>query len=573
LDEPDVRHIAQKTTGFDEKDRDAILDKHLAIMGRVIPAYREALVRGQIEISSSPFFHPILPLLCDAGVARQALPSVQLPQAEIRWPEDALLQMSEAIRYHEKTFGRAPRGLWPSEGGVSDETLALAAKAGFGWAAADEEILARALNLSGGGKREVAAVLYRPYRLQTEHGALSLVFRDKVLSDLVGFTYMNVSPRAAAEDFVLRLRKIGQQSQDSEPLVTVVLDGENCWEFYENDGREFLAALYGALSAEPDIVATTVSEYLEAFPDSTELETVPAGSWIDGNFRIWIGHPEDNAAWDLLARAREALTEYVQSHPESATEEAVQTAWREIHTAEGSDWCWWYGDDHRSLFDCQFDTLFRSHLVRVYELLRLEVPPELYSPIIGARGEAPHAVAVPPAAFVNPTVDGKITQYYEWQLGGYCDLSRGAGSMRQAVTVVNALHYGFDLENLFVRIDTVERPTSPDSAQLTLIFELTSPVRARVLIRLGPEGTQPRGSVETRINSEWRPVQTSLKYALVDVVEFGVPFRELGLEPGASADAILLVTREDMVIESWPAQEKLTLRIPGPESDSTLWSV
>jgi alpha-amylase/alpha-mannosidase (GH57 family) len=573
LQDPDMAGIAVKTSGFKPQERDAILEKQLAITASVIPTYREALSRGQIEVSCSAYYHPILPLLCDVSVARQSMPDVVLPKPQIRWSEDALAQLTDAFSYYKQIFGSPPRGLWPSEGGVSEETLALARRAGFQWAAADEDILARAKGLPRDGKREVRTFLYAPYQFDTPSGPISMVFRDKVLSDLIGFTYMNWSAKAAVSDFMLRLSRIAQRSQEPEVLVTVILDGENCWEFYENDGQDFLELLYHSLSSEPGIRTTTISEYLERFPASRRLESVPAGSWIDSNFRIWIGHPEDNTAWELLADARKALHDYVQCHSGSEDSEPVKAARREIYIAEGSDWFWWYGDDNTSSFDFQFDALFRNHLIKVYELLGLEVPSQLYSTVIGAAGTKPQTVAAHPAGLLKPQIDGKVTHYYEWQLGGYCDLSKSAGSMRQALSVVRALYYGFDVENLYVRVDTTSKPTSQEFCDITLVFELAAPVGVRIKVRLGPDGkADPRVLVEKRLDSAWQAIPASVKSALADIVELAIPFADVGLSPGSTAAAVLLVLREGMVVESWPAQEKLSFQVPSREFDSNMWT-
>jgi len=573
LKDPDIKSVTEKSSGFTSDDRDLILSKQLAITSGVLQTYREALSKGQIEISTSAYFHPILPLLCDASVARQSIPDAALPKSPIRWPEDALAQLTGAAEYYERLFGRPPRGLWPSEGSVSGEALELARKVGFQWAASDEDILARAKGKPRGGKREVREILYKPYAFSTPSGPISLVFRDKVLSDLIGFTYMNWPTSAAVSDFILRLRKIADQSQDSDPLVAVILDGENCWESYQNDGQDFLNLLYEKLSSEPGIKTATVSEYLERFPATSRLESVPAGSWIDGNFRIWIGHAEDNAAWDLLADARRALLEYIQEHPGSEENEKVKAAWNEIYTAEGSDWYWWYGEDNSSPFDFLFDELFRNHLINLYELLSLEVPSNLYSPVIGAGGTKPQAIAAPPAGLLRPNIDGKVTHYYEWRLGGYCDLSKSGGSMRQALSVVRALYYGFDVENLYVRVDTTVKPTSTDVSEITVVFEIASPVRVRIRVKLGPDGkAEPRVAVEKRVDSTWEAIPASPKWALLDIIELAVPFIDLGLLPGSKVDAVLLVFREGMVVESWPAQEKLSFLVPSREFESNMWN-
>lgn len=572
LSDPDIAQIAAKPSGFTVAERDAIIEKQLSIVARVTDCWRHALARGQVEISSSAYFHPILPLLCDASVAQEALPSTQLPAAEIEWPEDALAQLQDAVSYHVRIFGEPPRGLWPSEGGVSEQALELARQAGFEWAATDQDILARVLSTQKVGKKEAAQYLYRPYSFETPSGPISLLFRDKVLSNLIGFTYMNWGPEAAVRDFVTRLERIAQKSQHPDPLVTVVLDGENCWEYYENDGRDFLSLLYKQLSEHPVIRTTTPGEYLSRFSFREKLSRVPPGSWIDSNFRVWIGHPEDNTAWELLAAARLALKRYVQTHPEAEGTETVRAAWREIYIAEGSDWNWWYGDDHSSGFDFEFDSLFRNHLIRMYELLRIEVPSKLYAPVLGAGGMKPQLISAPPGGPMRPKIDGKITDYYEWQMAGFCDLTRGASSMRQTFSVIRALYYGYDLENLYVRVDTVGKPLSKELSDFTLVFEITSPAAVRCKVPLGPQKETIKVEVEKRVDSYWEAVPANATCAIASVVEMAVPLSDIGLKPGSHIDAVLLLTREGMVTECWPAQEKLSFQIPTSETEAASWT-
>ncbi|MBN1504802.1 MAG: hypothetical protein JW952_07065 [Candidatus Eisenbacteria bacterium] len=572
LDDPDVASVVKKGANFTVSDRDAVIKKQVTIIAGVLDAWRLARERAQIEISSSAYFHPILPLLCDITVACEASPGTSLPQSCIKWPEDAMLQLEEALECHKRLFGVAPKGLWPSEGGVSEQTLHLAGSAGFEWVAADESILVRALGLQKAGRREVSAAISRPYAFDTPSGPVSLLFRDKVLSDLIGFTYMNWATDAAVKDLLARLEIIGQTSELDEPLVCIVLDGENCWEFYENDGRDFLQLLYRELSSHPHIRTTTPAEYLSRFPASRKLTTVPPGSWIDSNFRIWVGHEEDNTAWDLLAETRSALLKYLEARPEAEGSEPVRAACREIHVAEGSDWFWWYGDEHSSGFDFEFDSLFRNHLIRVYELLHLEVPARLYAPILGAGGTRPQVTSAPPGGFLEPRIDGRVTDYYEWRLGGYCDLTRGASSMRQASSVVRALYYGYDAVRLYVRMDTVARPDSGHFANVRLVFEIASPVNVRFSLPLGPGQTQCGLLVQRRTDSHWEEISTSAACAALDIVEVALPLKDLGLSPGDRIDALLLVTKEDMVVESWPAQEKLSFQIPSDECETSSWT-
>ena len=324
--------------------------------------------------------------------------------------------------YHEQLFGRRPVGLWPSEGSVSDAIVPLATQAGFTWIATDEAILARTLNTGltrdGYGHLEQPEVLYRPYTIRTGGGEVACLFRDHVLSDLIGFTYASWNPTAAAADFVGRLveagRRFSARTGGAEAVVPIILDGENAWEHYEGQGRPFLRALYGALAAHPELKTVTMSEAVQA--PSSPLSGIFPGSWINADFYVWIGHADDHRAWGQLADARQAL----EAPGPSATPEGIVRAREELYIAEGSDWFWWYGDDHSSDHDLEFDDLFRRHLRNVYKSLDKPVPEELF--LTNITTEPPRMTAHPPSGFVTPTLDGEVTSYFEWVGAGQLEL-------------------------------------------------------------------------------------------------------------------------------------------------------
>ncbi|HZE18871.1 MAG TPA: glycoside hydrolase family 57 protein, partial [Candidatus Angelobacter sp.] len=307
-DEEPIRSLLRKGRGFTEAEKRSLLDWGVACAGRVIETYREAARSGQIEIATSAYHHPILPLLLSTDAPREASPSIRLPIPAFRAPGDAAEHLRRARESHARRFGAAPRGIWPPEGAVSQAALDLVREAGFAWCASDEAVLARALGRAEPGGENWTAALSRPYRLETEPGALTIVFRDRSLSDRIGFTYAAWQPDRAAEDFVARVLEAGSRAREqgvSHPLVTVILDGENCWESYAEDGRLFLDALYGRLSAEQGIEAVTVEEALARVPPGELLPHVPVGSWIAADLSVWVGHPEKNRAWAALRRLRE----------------------------------------------------------------------------------------------------------------------------------------------------------------------------------------------------------------------------------------------------------------------------
>ena len=409
-----LTHLVSKGAQFTEEEKDYVLAQHLALIARIIPAYRQAVTRGQVELSTSPYYHPILPLLCDTREARMALPQLPLPMVSFRHPEDARWQLQQGLRRHQAVFGSAPSGVWPPEGSVSESVVGLAIQAGIQWMATDEEILWRTLKSSPS-----AEALYRPHRVSREAGQLAMLFRDRQLSDLLGFVYSQWDHRVAVVDFLKRLERIYQQAQawEQPALVSIILDGENAWEFYSNDAHEFLTELYQALASDKRFQCVTVSEFLQQYPleSAVPLPELFSGSWIDGNFATWVGHPEKNKAWEHLVQTREALETL------NRQDQTTHRAWESFGAAEGSDWMWWFGDTHFSAQAEEFDRLFRTHLINCYQFAGLSVPKELYHPIrrltfqprvvpAGAVGASPRprcdTEAAPPLGIASLTLPG-----------------------------------------------------------------------------------------------------------------------------------------------------------------------
>jgi alpha-amylase/alpha-mannosidase (GH57 family) len=449
-----VQRLLAKGERFDEMDKLVLREVELEVLNAVIPEYRAAVARAQVEISTSPFYHPILPLLCDTDIYRRTHPTSRMPRQRFQRPEDAREQLTRALACHERLFGRRPVGLWPSEGSVSDAVVPLAADAGFQWMATDELILARTLATSwsrdGQGHVDQPQRLYTPYVVETGGRRIACAFRDHALSDLIGFTYAGWASDAAAEDFVGRVAEAGRRctaATGREGTVFVILDGENAWEHFEGGGRPFLRALYRRLSGHPEVHTVTVGQACAR--GGPVLPSIFPGSWIDANFYIWIGHPDDQKAWSQLADARAALDRA--TRVEASVRER---AFEEILVAEGSDWCWWYGDDHSSDHDLAFDELFRRHLRNVYRLLDEPIPDELFLSNIST-GVAT-AAEIAPTGLLTPTLDGEATSYFEWLGAGSVEVQASAGAMHpidRPRTLLTEIQFAFDRDHLYLRVD------------------------------------------------------------------------------------------------------------------------
>ncbi|MBE9181763.1 glycoside hydrolase [Oculatella sp. LEGE 06141] len=457
-DDPEIAQWLEQGRGFSLSDRQRIFTKQRDILGRIIPQHRQMQERGQIEVITTPYTHPILPLLADTNAGQVAVPDMKLPHHRFQWAEDIPRHLQKAKQMYQERFGCAPRGLWPSEQSVSPTILPYVAEQGFQWLCSDEAVLGWTLkhffHRNASGTVMEPELMYRPYRLETANGPLSMVFRDHRLSDLIGFTYSSMEPQRAAADLVGHLEAIARQlksHQESDTttlehpwLVTIALDGENCWEYYNQDGKPFLEALYQTLSADSEIQLVTVAEFLSKFPATEPLPTnkLHSGSWVDGSFTTWIGDPAKNRAWDMLTHARQALA----NHPE-ATEDANPAAWDALYAAEGSDWFWWFGEGHSSNQDAMFDQLFREHVAAIYQSLNEPIPPEVHRPIEAHVAPGDHR----PQSFIHPTINGRGDEQ-DWDKAGRIEVGGARGTMHRSSTV-QRLWYGVDHLNFYLRLD------------------------------------------------------------------------------------------------------------------------
>jgi alpha-amylase/alpha-mannosidase (GH57 family) len=352
------QELVEKGRNFSEQDKAGLRKLARQLVGKIIPEYRRMQEQGIIEISTTPFYHPILPILIDSRVAGDH------PAVSVHFPYDAQQQLTRALDFMEKRFGKRPRGLWPSEGSVSSDAALLVSSVGLNWMATDEGILAKSgIDLSGNNRRN----LYTPYR----KGDLTIFFRDRTLSDLIGFQYMHSSAAESASDLIRRLKEVPRGSH-----VLIALDGENPWDYYPNSGRDFLRRLFDGIQNEPELEAVTLSEAADRMA-KRNLDWLAAGSWANANFDIWFGHPEDHEAWLWIVRAREALM----SRKDQTAEADWKLAYEELLIAEGSDWMWWFGNDFSSDSDSIFDSLFRQHIANIYKLIGLPEPEGLAEPI------------------------------------------------------------------------------------------------------------------------------------------------------------------------------------------------
>ncbi len=402
-----VTQLMAKGEHFSYSDRMGLYDLIGNLMRGLIPRYKALVKSGRIELSSTPHYHPISPLLIDFKAARECTPNVDLPESP-SYPggkSRVAFHIESAIASHEARFGEKPHGFWPAEGGVSDPLLNLLAHYGVRWTATGEGVLVSSLRKAHPGSPvpEKKQYLYRPYQVTGQEKKITCFFRDDHLSDLIGFEYAKWYGRDAVNHFVHLLEGIIEQAPEGEnPVVSVILDGENAWEYYPYNGYFFLSELYEALSAHPFINMTTFKDYLDAaeksepaaackadsgnFATMGRLPGLVAGSWVYGDFSTWIGSADKNRAWDLLCAAKRSFDHVIASGRLTKAEQ--EAAYKQLSDCESSDWFWWFGDYNPKNSVESFDKLYRENLTNLYQLLKLEVPEVLSLPVSHGGGHA-----------------------------------------------------------------------------------------------------------------------------------------------------------------------------------------
>ncbi len=557
---PRLNELRAKDRGFTEEEKQEVLGLQRHAVSEIIPYYKRLADAGQIELTTSPFYHPILPLLIDTEFARRSRPEASLP-SRFQAPADAEAQIRNAVALHREVFGAAPAGLWPSEGSVCPELIPMLQAAGLRWTATDEGVLARSL-----GSWDRPAFLYQPYLAGEPGQDVRIVFRDREISDAFGFVYSKLAPESAMEDVLRRLRGISAQASGEPALIPIILDGENPWEHYHDGGERFLSSLYEALAGDGAPITTdTMSGALAAHAHPKRLEHLHSGSWINQDFKIWIGHPEDNRAWDLLTLTRDRLT----AVSSTLSPEQARGAWEELYAAEGSDWCWWYGDDFETDYKPEFDRLFRTHLRNVYLRAGLPAPEALNEPIIGTRETRPFQ---PPVTLLAPTIDGRVSDFFEWHGAGTIDPAPPLGAMWKSQKLFSAIHFGFSVDALFLRLDPGEE-LAAGAAQADVDFHVVSAAGAYKLafsLAAGPDTFTLSGASD---GSGWTETGHYGTICRRKVLELAVPFKDLRLQAGQEFKISIAVLQNGAEVERYPRQQPVSLTVPDGNFEATTWRV
>ena len=588
----ELARLYRKESGFSEREKQLVLDRQIEIMGSVIPEYRQLAGEDGGELSCSPMYHPILPLVIDSRAAQDALPGAPLPSPPFSYPGDAEIQLRRGRVLFEELFGYTPNGLWPSEGSISPETLNIAVKSGYRWGATDEILLSKAtgnpVHRDCDGVPKEPGWLYHPYIANTPSGEITVLFRDHHLSDLIGFEYSRWNAAEAASHFCRiinsiydKLSTIRTGSRREEYVVPVILDGENAWEYFPDSGEAFLCALFeriGTLSA--GIECVPVSEAIARCKDPDPLPGIPTGSWIDGTFNIWMGHREDLDAWEMLSRVRSLLGRRMSKAQALGIElsKPLRDALEHLLVAEGSDWCWWYGEDHFTPHGPEFDRLFRSRIRAAYRELGETPPDSVDIPIV--RPDKIPSVRnrlQSPSWYIRPRINGTLSSYFEWGSATRYQPASDFGAMhRSGDPVLTCLYYGFDESTLYLRIDLHARIF--DAPQDPIELELMFPEKQRkVSLVVFPSDQTIRAAIgrvgETLQTNHAATMPDAIRAAFRQVVELGIPFQELACEGDDRIQFSVALRAQGATGERYPAYGAFLADLPGPDFEERMWEV
>jgi alpha-amylase/alpha-mannosidase (GH57 family) len=559
---PILNALKEKDRDFTEEDKIAVLDVHREILRIVLPEYRAASERGQIELTTTPYFHPIMPLVFDTHIARRCQPTSPLP-SPFSAPEDVRAQLRLAQELHEEVFGKRARGLWPSEGSIAPEIVPLMVEAGFDYFCSDEGNIFKSLkNDPAWNTRHVDHLaLFQGWRIHAYEKTIQALFRERPLSDFVGFDAARNETSKAVAHLIDNLKNIAQAVPE-RGVVPLILDGENAWEAFVDGGEAFLSTFYRTLIETPEFETSRLGDYFDANPSQVETCYLHSGSWIRSDFDIWIGDPEENKAWEWLKETRHFLVERIAQG--NLSPDRAEKAWWEIYAAEGSDWFWWYGPDFTIDTDFLFDELFRLHLQNVYRILDIEPPAHLEVPICLPSSDLGYTQ---PLRLLSPNITDETQRFFNWLGAGQLDLTKQQTAMFQGDRIGQKLFFGFGSSNFYLRLDLSRHPEA-----ITIRFLLPHP--ARVTLR------RPRtGALETLFETSGDGVlftpapATNLLSHWGRSLNVSIPRELLRVEPGHEFAFFVQLLENGLQRERYPERGAIELTAPGKDFEAEKWFV
>ena len=560
---PLLQELREKGRDFTEQEKISVLDIHQEILRLVLPEYRAAAERGQIELTTTPYFHPIMPLVYDTNIARRCQPQSPLP-SPFSAPEDVRAQLRLAQELHEQVFGQRARGLWPSEGSIAPEIVPLMVEAGFDYFCTDEGNLFKSLkNDPAWNTRHVEHTeLFQGWRIYAYEKTIQALFRDRPLSDFIGFDAARNETSRAVAHLIDNLENIAKVAPAGHGVASLILDGENAWEAFPDSGEAFLTSFYRALTETPGLNPCRLGDYFDQHPAQVETCYLHSGSWIRSDFDIWIGDPEENKGWEWLKETRHFLVERL-AHGDVPAASAEQ-AWWEIYAAEGSDWFWWYGPDFTIDTDFLFDELFRLHLQNVYRILNIEPPAHLDVPICLPSSELGYTQ---PLRLLSPDISGETQRYFNWLGAGQLDLTTQQTAMFQGDRIGQKLFFGFGAAEFFFRLDLSRQPEA-----ITIRFLLPHP--ARVTLR-----QNRAGEIETVFETSedgvlFHPAPSpGLLAHWARSLVVSIPRHLLRVEPGHEFAFFVQLLEGGLQRERYPERGAIELSAPGKDFESEQWFV
>ena len=582
---PRLRELWNKHNGYSLNDRIEIINIHRQIIKEIIPTYKKYIQTGRIELTTSPYYHSILPILLDIkSTAKTTSVTEGLPNT-LGMADDAKIQIRNGLDRIEEVFGFRPKGMWSPELCIDKKTLKILSKEGVKWTISDEGILSNSINFDF--IRDFKGNLSDPYHLlkvynyKNNNTDIDIIFRDRSIPNLINFEYAGINSQMAANDLYEKIKNIQNKilvSPDENHLLTIASDCENCWENYENDGLDFLENIYGLINMDSSIETVLISDYIENDKYKKPLNKIFAGSCIDKTFRFWIGDTEKNKAWSYLKKSKDDFEEYIKHNKNNTN---IPLAKRELLIAEGSDWFWWYGEPNNSGQDFLFDYMFREHLKHIYELIDKEPPDYLDETIIST-------VEIPfkhPKCKITPKMDGLESSSSDWQNSG--SISMLDGPVYRENKCVDRIDFGNDAEKVYFRLHVKKNSEETnfierinqfyiyvrnasrilDRAHIRLISKtdnpypvLTEKFEHEIALTLYKDTLYPPRLATVLHSDMWtldNPEGINIVYE--DVIDISIPFDKLGVKKGETLEFFLANTDSGVKNTSIPQEVLISM--------------
>ena len=579
---PEFTYLFEKQEGFTYEDRQEIIRLHLTIMREIIPTYKRFINEGRIEITTSPYYHPIVPILQDVKTTIKNVKTTEELPEKLAMTMDARKQIRMGLDRIEEVLGVRPKGFWPPELCLSGKTLSTLAQEGIKWTISDEAILSESINFSF--VRDFKGNLEDPYHLlkayQTKNEPnIDIIFRDRSLANLINFEYSNIDCGLAARDLFDKIKSIQSKllvSPDNSHLLTIALDGENCWERYTDDGTEFLETIYSEIEKDSTIETVLISDYLEKDTQKKELNKIIAGSWVNNSFQCWIGDPEKNIAWNSVKKVRDDLFTFKKEHRD-ISKDVFDAATKELYICQGSDWFWWYGEPNTSGQDYIFDYLFRERLKNIYKKLGMNIPEYLEESLISSND----LTMKYPQDLITINIDGKLESENNWTKSGSIIIPDGP--VYQENKLFDKIYFCNDSENLYLRIFINKNNTRKLSKKINQFHIYTRNISSHKVgapIRLVNRNDGNNGVIKEKFHNEivltivnqdlfpirflnvpeencWSfAVNNDIKIVYVDTIDMKIPFENIGINQGDVLE-FFFATSDNGIKDTYIPQDSL----------------